>query len=131
MYWTPAQQLAHLTVNGAALRTGDLFASGTVSGPEAGSAARFLELSWNGTEPVTLADGVTRTLPRGRRRGVGHGRAPGADGDPDRLRRGHRPGGAEPRLSRHRPRGALRPRPVQVAGHSRYGPRRAAPPRQR
>ena len=34
MYWTPAQQLAHLTVNGAAVRTGDLYASGTVSGPE-------------------------------------------------------------------------------------------------
>ena len=33
MYWTPAQQLAHLTVNGASLRTGDLYASGTVSGP--------------------------------------------------------------------------------------------------
>ena len=36
MYWTPAQQLAHMTVNGAGLRTGDLFASGTVSGPEPG-----------------------------------------------------------------------------------------------
>src|SRR5262249_16222394 len=34
MYWSPAQQLAHMTVNGATLRTGDLFASGTVSGPE-------------------------------------------------------------------------------------------------
>ena len=39
MYWTPAQQLAHLTVNGAALRTGDLFASGTVSGPRARTSA--------------------------------------------------------------------------------------------
>ena len=38
MYWTPGQQLAHLTVNGASLRTGDLFASGTVSGPERGRA---------------------------------------------------------------------------------------------
>jgi fumarylacetoacetase len=61
MYWTAAQQLAHLTVNGASVRTGDLFASGTVSGParraEAGS---FLELTWNGAEPVTLADGSTR-----------------------------------------------------------------------
>ena len=34
MYWSPAQMLAHMTVNGASLRTGDLFASGTVSGPE-------------------------------------------------------------------------------------------------
>jgi fumarylacetoacetase len=61
MYWTAAQQLAHLTVNGASVRTGDLFASGTVSGPsrrtEAGS---FLELTSNGAEPVTLADGTTR-----------------------------------------------------------------------
>ena len=43
MYWTPAQQLAHMTVNGASLRTGDLFASGTVSGParaEVGSIPR-------------------------------------------------------------------------------------------
>ena len=39
MYWTPPQQLAHATVNGAALRTGDLLASGTVSGPGARSAA--------------------------------------------------------------------------------------------
>jgi fumarylacetoacetase len=56
MYWTPAQQLAHLTVNGASLRTGDLFASGTVSGPQRAQVGSFLELSWNGTEPVTLGD---------------------------------------------------------------------------
>ena len=62
MYWTPDQQLAHLTVNGASLRTGDLFASGTVSGPERGQRGSFLELSWNGAEPVTLADGSTRTF---------------------------------------------------------------------
>ncbi len=61
MYWTPAQQLAHLTSNGARVRTGDLYASGTVSGSsrthEAGS---FLELTWNGTEPIKLADGSAR-----------------------------------------------------------------------
>jgi len=62
MYWSPAQQLAHLTVNGAALRTGDLFASGTVSGAGRAERGCFLELSWNGTEPVTLADGSTRTF---------------------------------------------------------------------
>jgi fumarylacetoacetase len=62
MYWTPAQQLAHLTVNGASLRTGDLFASGTVSGPERGERGSLLELSWNGTEPIELADGSTRTF---------------------------------------------------------------------
>lgn len=62
MYWTPAQQLAHMTVNGAALRTGDLYASGTVSGPRADQRGCFLELTWGGTEPVTLADGSTRAF---------------------------------------------------------------------
>jgi fumarylacetoacetase len=57
LYWTAAQQLAHLTSNGALVRTGDLYASGTVSGSSPGS---FLELTWNGTRPVTLADGSTR-----------------------------------------------------------------------
>ncbi|MFI5932516.1 fumarylacetoacetate hydrolase family protein [Actinoplanes sp. NPDC051494] len=60
MYWTAAQQLAHLTVNGASVRTGDLYASGTVSGPSRGEAGSFLELTSNGTEPVKLADGSVR-----------------------------------------------------------------------
>jgi fumarylacetoacetase len=60
MYWTPAQQLAHLTVNGAAVRTGDLYASGTVSGPRRDQAGSLMELTWNGAEPVELADGSTR-----------------------------------------------------------------------
>ena len=51
MYWAPAQMLAHLTANGAALRTGDLFASGTISGPEPGQRGSLLELSWGGREP--------------------------------------------------------------------------------
>ncbi len=62
LYWTAAQQLAHLTVNGAALRTGDLFATGTVSGPEPGQRGSLIELSWNGAEPITLDDGSTRTF---------------------------------------------------------------------
>jgi fumarylacetoacetase len=62
MYWTPAQQLAHMTVNGASLRTGDLFASGTVSGPARDQRGSFIELSWGGTEPLPLADGTTRTF---------------------------------------------------------------------
>src|SRR4051794_10731855 len=68
MYWAPAQMLAHLTVNGASLRTGDLFASGTVSGPDRDQRGSFLELSWGGTEPFTvggrtfLEDGDTVTL---------------------------------------------------------------------
>ncbi|MGH9119334.1 MAG: fumarylacetoacetase [Acidimicrobiales bacterium] len=62
MYWTPAQQLAHMTVNGASLRTGDLYASGTVSGPDRGQRGSLIELSWNGTEPLELADGSARTF---------------------------------------------------------------------
>jgi fumarylacetoacetase len=62
MYWTPAQMLAHMTVNGASLRTGDLFGSGTVSGPEPDQRGSLLELSWGGAEPLTLADGSTRTF---------------------------------------------------------------------
>ncbi|HEX6195753.1 MAG TPA: fumarylacetoacetase [Jiangellaceae bacterium] len=62
MYWTAAQQLAHLTANGASLRTGDLYASGTVSGPQRDQRGSFLELSWNGTEPVALDDGTTRSF---------------------------------------------------------------------
>jgi fumarylacetoacetase len=60
MYWTAAQQLAHLTSNGASVRTGDLYASGTVSGPARDQVGSFLELTWNGAEPVKLADGTTR-----------------------------------------------------------------------
>jgi fumarylacetoacetase len=67
MYWSPAQMLAHLTVNGASLRTGDVFASGTVSGPERDQRGSFLELSWGGKEPfgdgrTFLEDGDTVTL---------------------------------------------------------------------
>jgi fumarylacetoacetase len=62
MYWTAAQQLAHLTVNGASLRTGDLFASGTVSGPQRDQWGSLLEISWNGAQPLTLPDGSTRTF---------------------------------------------------------------------
>jgi len=70
MYWSPAQMLAHLTVNGASLRTGDLYGSGTVSGPERHQRGSFLELSWGGQEPFTaggrertfLEDGDTVTL---------------------------------------------------------------------
>lgn len=61
MYWTPAQQLAHLTVNGASLRTGDLYASGTVSGDRRDQVGSFLELTWGGAEPVTVG-GAERTF---------------------------------------------------------------------
>jgi fumarylacetoacetase len=62
LYWTAEQQIAHLTSNGAALRTGDLLASGTISGDEPGSRGSLIELTWNGAEPLELADGSTRTF---------------------------------------------------------------------
>jgi fumarylacetoacetase len=62
MYWTPAQMLAHLTVNGASTRTGDIYASGTVSGPDPDQRGCLLELSWGGAEPLTLPDGSVRSF---------------------------------------------------------------------
>ncbi|MBA0126634.1 fumarylacetoacetase [Haloechinothrix sp. YIM 98757] len=62
MYWSPAQMLAHMTVNGASLRTGDLYASGTVSGEAAGTRGSLIELTWNGTEPLQLSGGQPRTF---------------------------------------------------------------------
>ncbi len=79
MYWTAAQQLAHLTVNGASLRTGDLYGSGTVSGPERDQRGSFLELSWNGTEPVDLPGGTRSFLLDGDTVTM-RGQARGADG---------------------------------------------------
>jgi fumarylacetoacetase len=61
MYWTPAQQLAHLTANGARLRAGDLFASGTVSGPTVDERGSLIELTWDGRDPIALSGGSTRT----------------------------------------------------------------------
>ncbi|MEP7192161.1 MAG: fumarylacetoacetase [Actinomycetota bacterium] len=62
MYWSPAQMLAHLTVNGASLRDGDLFASGTISGPDRDTRGSLIELTWNGQEPLTLDDGSSRAF---------------------------------------------------------------------
>lgn len=87
-YWSPAQMLAHLTVNGASLRVGDLYASGTISGPERDQRGSFLELSWGGTEPwrggrgerTFLEDGdevVLRYSARGARGRIGLGEVRG------------------------------------------------------
>ena len=60
LYCRPPQRLAHMTVNGASLSVGDLCASGTISGPQRDQRGSLLELSWNGTEPIVLADGSER-----------------------------------------------------------------------
>lgn len=60
MYWNQCQQLAHHTVNGCNVRGGDLMASGTISGKEPGSYGSMLELSWQGTKTIALADGEER-----------------------------------------------------------------------
>ena len=85
MYWSPAQMLAHMTVNGASTRTGDLFASGTISGPDRAQRGAFIELTWGGAEPVTvkgeprafLHDGdtvtITATAPGAGRARIGFG----------------------------------------------------------
>ncbi|MFC8431425.1 fumarylacetoacetase [Streptomyces sp. NPDC057253] len=65
MYWTAAQQLAHMTVNGASLRTGDLYGSGTVSGPSADERGSLLELTWNGRDVLELPDGKRTFLEDG------------------------------------------------------------------
>jgi fumarylacetoacetase len=61
MFWSPAQMLAQMTVNGAAARTGDLYASGTISGPEPAQRGCLLELTWNGNDHVSFPGGSTRT----------------------------------------------------------------------
>jgi fumarylacetoacetase len=62
LYWSIAQQIAHLTVNGASLRTGDLLATGTISGPAREESGSLIELSWNGEEAIELPGGSTRTF---------------------------------------------------------------------
>jgi fumarylacetoacetase len=61
-YWTVAQMVAHHTVNGCNLRAGDLFGSGTLSGPAPEQGGSLLELSHGGTRPIRLANGETRTF---------------------------------------------------------------------
>jgi fumarylacetoacetase len=62
LYWNIAQQVAHHTSNGCNLRTGDLLATGTISGPEADSLGCLLELTKGGREPLKLPDGATRSF---------------------------------------------------------------------
>lgn len=60
LYWNINQQLAHHTVNGCNIQVGDLYASGTISGPSPGSFGSLLELNWNGQRPLHLTNGESR-----------------------------------------------------------------------
>lgn len=60
LYWSMHQQLAHHSVTGCNIQPGDLLASGTISGPDKGSFGSMLELTWRGTEPITLPSGELR-----------------------------------------------------------------------
>lgn len=60
MYWTMAQQLAHHTINGCKVNSGDMMGSGTISGPTPDSYGSLLELAWQGTRPLQLNDGSER-----------------------------------------------------------------------
>jgi len=62
MYWNINQQLAHHTINGCNIQVGDVYASGTISGPSPGSFGSLLELSWNGQRPLHMPDGSERTF---------------------------------------------------------------------
>ena len=60
LYWSMAQQLTHHASNGCNLEAGDLYASGTISGPTPDSLGSMLELAWRGTRPLPLPDGSER-----------------------------------------------------------------------
>lgn len=60
MYWNMNQQLAHQTINGCNIRVGDMYGSGTISGPTPDSYGSLLELSWKGTKPIHFKDGTIR-----------------------------------------------------------------------
>jgi fumarylacetoacetase len=62
LYWTPAQQLAHLTSNGARVRAGGLCGTGTISGSEPGSYGSMIETTRRGAAPLELPDGSRRTF---------------------------------------------------------------------
>ena len=62
LYWSMAQQIAHHTITGCNLRTGDLLASGTISGTSKDSRGSMLEIAWGGKEPITLPNGEKRAF---------------------------------------------------------------------
>ncbi|MBB3664871.1 MULTISPECIES: fumarylacetoacetase [Prauserella salsuginis group] len=79
MYWSPAQMLAHMTVNGAAASTGDLYASGTISGAGTHERGAFIEVTWGGQEPVDVAGRKSTFLEDGDEVAISAS-APGAGG---------------------------------------------------
>ncbi|WP_437773455.1 fumarylacetoacetase [Arthrobacter sp. KNU40] len=85
VYWSPAQMLAHMTINGASLTNGDFFASGTVSGPEPQQRGSLLELTWDGRDSLTLVDGSQRTYLEDGDTVVIRATAPGTNGGLIRL----------------------------------------------
>jgi len=64
MYWNICQQLAHHTVNGCNINVGDMYASGTISGPTEEAFGSMLELTWRGTKPIAMPDGSERKFIR-------------------------------------------------------------------
>lgn len=62
MYWNMVQQLAHHTVNGCNVRIGDMLASGTISGKDKSAYGSMLEISWAGSQAVSMSDGSTRAF---------------------------------------------------------------------
>ena len=95
LYWNAAQQLAHATVNGARVRAGDLFASGTISGWDPGSHGCLLEATRAGQEPLRLQDGTERAFLE--------------DGDEVILRGSGAPGEDRPELTLAEVRGRVEP----------------------
>jgi fumarylacetoacetase len=95
LYWSAAQQLAHLTAGGASVRAGDLFASGTISGSDPDTEGSLLELTGGGQKPLRLGDSVERTFLE--------------DGDEVVLRGAGAPGEGRPELSLAEVRGRIEP----------------------
>jgi fumarylacetoacetase len=62
MYWNMSQQLAHQTINGCNINAGDIYGSGTISGPEPGSFGSLLEITWKGMNPIKMPDGSSRVF---------------------------------------------------------------------
>lgn len=62
LYWNVNQQLAHQTINGCNIQVGDLYASGTISGPTTDSLGSMMEMTLNGKKPISLLNGLQRAF---------------------------------------------------------------------